>query len=125
MNFLRYFVVGGIASAVDWAIFWVFAVELELPYLRVAAASFVIATLINYFLSIRLVFISGTRFEKKTEITAVFVASAVGLALNQALLYGSQEGLSMHLMTGKIAATACVLLWNYSIRRFYIFSNRT
>lgn len=121
MNFLRYFAVGGIASCVDWGLFWLFAVRMEWPYLWVAAGSFVIATLVNYALSVRFVFVSGARFEKAAEVTAVFGASAVGLSLNQLLLYASQQFTTSSLMAGKIGATACVLLWNYSIRRFYIF----
>lgn len=122
MNFLRYFVVGGICSCVDWALFWLGAVRFEHPYLQVAGISFVMATLLNYWLSVRFVFDSGARFKRPAEITAVFMASAVGLLLNQTLLYASQELTTLSLMAGKVSATAVVLIWNYSIRRFYIFS---
>lgn len=122
MNFLRYFVVGGIASCVDWGLFWLGAVHFELPYLQVGAFSFVLATLVNYGLSVRFVFDSGVRFARRAEISAVFIASAIGLLLNQSLLFASQELTTLSLMAGKISATALVLIWNYSIRRFYIFS---
>lgn len=124
MNFLRYFVVGGISSCVDWGLFWLGAVRFEQPYLEVAAVSFVAATLLNYRLSIRFVFDSGTRFKQSAEMAAVFIASGIGLLLNQFLLYASQELTALSLMAGKISATAVVLIWNYSIRRFYIFPTK-
>ena len=40
----RYFVVGGIATVVDVGLFLLFAQQMGLPYLRVAAGTFVLAT---------------------------------------------------------------------------------
>src|SRR5689334_14227462 len=82
-SFARYLLVGGTATCVDVGLFMLFAQYLGYPYLRVAACTFVVATLINYFLSVRIVFVSGLRFAKRWEIALVFAVSGVGLALNQ------------------------------------------
>ena len=82
----RYFVVGGIAACVDIGLFMLFAKGLGLPYLRVSAATFVVATLVNYWLSIRMLFVSGARFRRRWEIALVFAVSAIGLVLNQLIL---------------------------------------
>ena len=52
----RYFAVGGAAACVDIGLFMLFAQGMGWPYLRVAAGSFVAATLVNYLLSVRFVF---------------------------------------------------------------------
>ena len=117
----RYFVVGGVAAVVDIGLFMLFAKGLGLPYLRVAAATFVVATLVNYWLSIRFVFVSGARFRRRWEVALVFAVSAVGLALNQAILALSVERLGAGLLAAKLLATGMVFFWNYFARRVLVF----
>lgn len=117
----RYFFVGGAAACVDIGLFAVFAKFLGLPYLRVATASFVLATLVNYWLSVRFVFVSGQRFRRRWEMAMVFAVSAAGLALNGLVLWLAVEYLRFELMAAKLAATGVVFFWNYFARRVLIF----
>jgi putative flippase GtrA len=118
---VRYFFVGGIAALVDWTLFGVFAQWLRLPWFPVALSSFVVATLVNYLLSVRHVFRSGVRFSTQHEVAMVFVVSAAGLAINQAVLWVLIERAHWNMLLGKVQATGIVFLWNYCVRRFYIF----
>jgi len=113
--------VGGVAAVVDISLFMLFAEGLGLPYLRVSAATFVLATLVNYWLSIRMLFVSGARFRRRWEVALVFAVSAIGLALNQAILAFSVERLGTGLFAAKILATGCVFFWNYFARRVLVF----
>jgi putative flippase GtrA len=113
--------VGGAAACVDIGLFAVFAKILGLPYLRVATASFALATLVNYWLSVRFVFVSGQRFRRRWEMAMVFVVSAAGLALNSLILWLAVEYLKSELMVAKLAATGVVFFWNYFARRVLIF----
>jgi putative flippase GtrA len=117
----RYFLVGGAAACVDIGLFAVFAKWLGMPYLRVATASFVLATLVNYWLSIRYVFVSGQRFRRRWEMAMVFAVSTAGLAFNAAMLWLCVEHGHFELMTAKITATGAVFFWNYFARRVLIF----
>jgi putative flippase GtrA len=122
----RYFVVGGAAACVDIGLFLLFAKGLGLPYLRVAAATFLVATLVNYLLSVRFVFRSGQRFRRRWEIALVYLVSGVGLALNQAILFVCVEMFHLGLVLAKLTATGTVFFWNYLARRFFVFgSGRT
>jgi hypothetical protein len=49
--------------------------------------SFILINLVHYALSIRLVFESGARFAKHQEVLLAFLASGVGLLVNQLALY--------------------------------------
>jgi putative flippase GtrA len=118
---VRYFFVGGAAALVDWSLFYIFAQLLGLSWFAVALASFTAATLVNYVLSVRHVFRSGTRFSAKHELTMVFAVSAAGLAINQAILGLLIERAHWYMMLAKITATGIVFIWNYAFRRFYIF----
>jgi putative flippase GtrA len=119
--FARYFVVGGICACVDIGLFMLFAKGLGLPYLRVAACTFIIATLLNYVLSVRFVFVSGKRFTRRWEVALVFVVSGMGLAVNAAVLWFGVEMAHVGLLFSKLAATGVVFFWNYFSRRVLIF----
>ncbi|MGZ5113006.1 MAG: GtrA family protein [Usitatibacter sp.] len=112
---------GGVATCVDIGLFLLFAQYFGLPYLKVAAGTFVIATLANYFLSVRYVFVSGIRYRRRWEIVLVFVVSAVGLALNQFILLLCVEQAQFSLLAGKLTATGTVFFWNYFARRLIVF----
>ena len=119
--FARYFLVGGVAACVDIGLFTLFARQMGLPYQPVAAATFVLATLVNYLLSVRFVFHSGQRHARRVEIVLVYVVSAVGLAINAGILWLAVERLHLDLLVAKLAATAVVLFWNYGARRALVF----
>ncbi len=117
----RYFAVGGAAACVDIGLFMLFAQGMGWPYLRVAAGSFVAATLVNYLLSVRFVFVSGARFARRWEVVLVFIVSAVGLAINQMILAACVEVGGFSLLFAKLTATGVVFFWNYLARRLFVF----
>lgn len=118
---IRYFFVGGTAAVVDIGVFGVLVKVLGLPWFPVAAFSFVLATMVNYILSVRFVFKSGVRFRAQTELLLVFVVSAVGLAVNQAELWLLISRLSWDPLIAKVTATGSVFFWNYWARRHLVF----
>jgi putative flippase GtrA len=119
---VRYFAVGATAAIVDIATYYVLAIELSIYYLIAGAISFVIATFVNYVLSICYVFSSGVRFRRDHEILAVFIVSAIGLAVHQMVLFACVDLLAFHLMLGKICASGSTFLWNYGARSRYVFA---
>ena len=118
----RYFVVGGVAACVDFSLYVILAIGLSIGYLIAGATGFVLATVVNYLLSIRFVFESGVRFSRWSEVSAVFAVSAVGLLIHQIVLYICVEWFDAHLLTAKVVATGLVFLWNYLARARYVFS---
>lgn len=121
MKLARYFVVGGVAALVDWSLFWLFVQQLTQPYQWAAALSFVLATLVNYVLSIRYVFESGVRYRRAHEMFFVYVVSAIGLLVNLLVLQILFEGFGIHLLVAKVGATGVVFFWNYLARSRFIF----
>ena len=120
-KFARYFIVGGIAAGVDFSIFGFFLYKLSLSWFWAAFFSFLIATSVNYFLSIRHVFVSGVRFRKSHEMLLVFFVSGVGLAINQLVLYLGIALFGVYPFVAKVGATGVVFLWNYASRTRFIF----
>lgn len=118
---IKYFFVGGSAAFVDIGLFFIFAKVLDYNYLLVAFFTFILATFVNYYLSIKFVFQSGKKFNKKQEIILVYLVSASSLALNLLLLYLFHERLFVDVFYSKIIVTGLLFFYNYSIRRFFIF----
>lgn len=121
MKLIRYFFVGGAAAIVDIGLFLVLAKVVGWTWFFAAAASFVVATLVNYWLSVRHVFESGIRFRRHHELALVFLVSALGLVINQCMLFVMIEKLGGALLVSKLAATGVVFGWNYAARRHFVF----
>jgi putative flippase GtrA len=122
MKFIKYLFVGGAAAIVDIGLFYLGAGILGWNYLLVGACSFTLATVVNYVLSVRLVFQSGVRFSRHHEVALVFLISGAGLLLNQLILYICISQHILGLFLAKLAATGGVFFWNYFMRSRIVFS---
>ena len=118
---LRYSVVGMTGTFVDWLLFALLVYVLDWHYMLAGTLSFILATLVNYLLSLKWVF-TGGRHARHREITLVYLASAVGLLINLGVLYGLVEFLALHLFLAKVLASLSAFLWNFSARYFWIFA---
>ena len=122
MNIIKYFFVGGVAAIVDISLFGLFAKYIGFNYLIVGFFTFIIATGVNYFLSIRYVFASGSKHSKRREISLVYLISTVGLGINLLALFICHDWLNIELMTSKVIATGFTFFWNYFLRKFVVFN---
>jgi putative flippase GtrA len=121
IQIIRYLAIGGTAAVVNLGIFFVFAKLLGLNYMIVGAVAFAIATLVNYELSVRHVFESGIRFEKKQEIFWIYVVSLVGMGIDLVTLYICISIFQVEMMMSKVVATGVVFFWNYYARKHFVF----
>ncbi len=90
-------------------------------YLIAGIAAFLVATLINYLLSIRYVFVSEIRFSKKKEIMWVYIVSLIGMNIDLFVLYVCARICLLDLMVSKILAIFGVFFWNYWARKHFVF----
>ena len=121
MKIVRYFFVGGISAIIDISLFAIFAGYFKFPWAIVSVITFTIATLANYFLSIRIVFESESRYKKHHEILGVFIVSILALLLNQMFLYLFIEKINLHIVISKCITTGMLFLWNYYGRKKFVF----
>ena len=119
---IRSLMVAGAGAAVDFSLFAALIYGLHIHYLWAGVGGFLVATLINYLLSIRFVFSAGTRFPRGVELAVIYAVSATGLLWHQLILYLAVEELRLHVLLSKLLALGIVFFWNYLIRRNYIFS---
>lgn len=122
MQFFLYLIVGGLSFLVEIAAFIALR-RLAMPVIPASVASFILATVANYLLSILLAFQRG-RFRRHVEFVRFLTVVVVGLVLNTALVWCFVYPLRIHPVAAKIAAVPIVLIWNYLGRRMLVFSDR-
>lgn len=85
-NLLKHVIIGGIATTMDFTLFLLLTEVFAAHYLAAGAFSFTCGTLLSYFISIRFLFASGSRFAKNNEILAAVCVGMLGLLLHQIIL---------------------------------------
>lgn len=120
-DFVRYFFVGGVAASTDLLIFYVFAKQLGYNYILITVLGFLVATFVNYVLSIKFVFDSGARFERRAEIALTYIVSAIALIVHVAVLYTFIDVLSFEKMLSKLVAIGSAFAFNFLLRKYYVF----
>lgn len=117
---LKYLLAGGACALLDWALFAVFLYVFDIHYILAGTLSFVLATAVNYALSVRFVFGSSRRGARRA-LLLVYAVSAVGIAITLVVLSIGIDTLGLHPMLAKMLASAAAVLWNFLTRYFYIF----
>ena len=122
-NFILYLLVGGGATLVEWAFFWLLSTPLGIYHMVSTTVAYIISTFANWLFGRLLVF-------KKTdkgivrEIADVYAASIIGLLLNLLIMWLAVDILSFNKMISKIIATVLVFAWNYLIRKLVIYKEK-
>jgi putative flippase GtrA len=116
--------VSALAFSVDIGTLALLTEAAGLHYLLSAALSFVLGTSVSYALSIVAVF-EMRRWRSKAVEYLLFVAvGAVGLGLNELLLWALTEGAGIFYLLSKLLAAAIVFFWNFGARKFLLFTSR-
>jgi putative flippase GtrA len=121
-DFISYFAVGGIAAIVEWVCFFVTnSILLINPFLSTFIA-FIFSTFVNWILGRKMTFRTKSLNRKRiNDMIAVYIVSAIGLLWNLMLMYILVYIMRVYPMLSKILATGIVFLWNFVIRRFFLY----
>jgi len=116
----RYFLVGGFSALTEGATFAVLVYLAGIQYVWSAVLAFVVATGVNYLLSLRFVF-DERRYRQEMEIAIVYAVSILGAGINIGVMVALVEVLSAHTMLAKVVGTGSAFLWNFLTRYLWIF----
>ena len=115
-----YLIVGGLATIVEWAGFWLFSEKMGIAYLLATTFAFAISTFANWLFGRLLVFRGKQQQSLLREILSVYLASIVGLLLNLLIMFLLVQLLGVEKMIAKMAATVLVFTYNYLVRKLII-----
>jgi putative flippase GtrA len=115
-----YLIVGALATVVEWGAFYVFDLIFGIHYTFSTALAFVLSTFANWLCGRLILFKKKTK-NMATEIFKIYLISVTGLLMNIAIMYVAIEKVAVHDMVSKIIATGIVFIWNFLVRKLWIY----
>ena len=118
-QFVLYLVVGGIATVVEWILFYILNGVGHIHYMGSTAIAFIVSTFANWMCGRILLFQKTKNIWK--ELLEIYVTSIAGLFMNLLIMWLAVETFGIHEMISKMAATGIVFMWNFLVRKFVIY----
>ncbi len=118
--FLRYCVVGVIATVVDYALLYGLTEFYGLWYLFSATISFIAAATVSYYLN-RIWTFNNNDSRIARQVGIFLVISGVGIIINNTILVVGVEVIGMWYMLAKVFSTAVTLIWNFIGHKYITF----
>lgn len=120
-EFLRYAVVGAVATVFDYGTVVLLVSGLSWNYLWANALGYAVGTVVNYFLSVRWVFARRSVGSPWAEFFLFTTAGLGGLGISQLVLWTGVEQLGLHYTVAKAFAVGGHFFWNFASRKVMLF----
>lgn len=121
-QFGRYLIVGGLAFVADYGVLFLLAHLAAVHYLLSASAGFMVGLSVNYALCIVWVFDYRAVPDRGREFAIFALIGVTGLGINNGIIFAATEWAGLHYMVSKLVAAAGVLVFNFTLRRHFLFS---
>ncbi len=118
-DLILYGIVGGLATIVEWGLFYLFNTPMGMNYELATTIAYIIATFANWGFGKLLLFKGIQNLWK--ELAQIYLTSIVGWLLNLLIMWVLVSGFGVGEMWSKIIATGLVFFWNYLMRKLVIY----
>jgi putative flippase GtrA len=119
-QFGRFLVVGGLGTALQYAILFALTVLAGVQPLLASSIGFVTSAAANYTANRRFTFRSDVDYFAGLQRFAII--ATCGLGLNAIVMAAGMDLVGMNYIASQIVASAVVLLWNFQANRMWTFS---
>ena len=120
MQIIKFGIVGGIATIIDFAVFYILHEVLGINTIISNVCSFTVSVVYNYIASIKWVFDVDKNKNKKTQFVLFIVFSLIGMGINTAIVYICTDLMNLYSMIGKVIATGVVMVFNFITRKKFL-----
>lgn len=117
---IRFTIVGGIATVIDFGCLYVFKEFLHFNVILSNTLSFTISVIYNYIASVNWVFDVDKNKSKKMQFILFIIFSVIGLLLNNLFMYLLAEKLNIYYLFSKVIATLFVMIFNFVTRKKFL-----
>lgn len=117
---MKFGVVGVIAFVIDFGLMVFLTEVFGIDPVISATVSFIISVIFNYAASMRYVFSHREGMSRTREFVIFVVLSAIGLGINDLLIWAGTDLASFDYRLVKIFATAVVMVWNFVTRKIFL-----
>ena len=119
IQIIKFIIVGGIATIIDWLIYYIAYNYLNIKPLISNIISYSISTVYNYLASVKFVFKVSKNNGKRNFIIFI-IFSLIGLGLSELLIYLFIDKLNISKMISKILSTVIVMIFNFITRKIFL-----
>ena len=120
VQILNFLIIGGIATIIDWLLYYVLYNYVKLSPLLANIISYTISTLYSYVVSVKFVFNVNKGNSKKKNFIIFVTLSVIGLLLSEGLIYLMVNVFNLHKMLAKIISTAIVMFFNFVSKKYFL-----
>lgn len=113
-------IVGVIAFVIDFGVMVFLTEVFGIDPVISATVSFIISVIFNYAASMRYVFSHREGMSRTREFIIFVVLSAIGLGINDLLIWAGTDLASFDYRLVKIFATVVVMVWNFVTRKIFL-----
>lgn len=130
---LKFGVVGFVCFLIDFGITTGLTNIFGVHYLISKFLGFVVSAIVNYILSIKFVFTKKKEMDKTKEFTVFLILSAIGLLINEIVMYICIDGIYVHsaslqavisdglmVSVSSVIATGIVMVYNFISRKLFL-----
>lgn len=117
---MKFGVVGVIAFVIDFGVMVFLTEVFGIDPVISATVSFIISVIFNYAASMRYVFSHREGMSRTREFVIFVVLSAIGLGINDLLIWAGTDLATFDYRLVKIFATAVVMVWNFVTRKIFL-----
>jgi putative flippase GtrA len=117
----RFIIAGGSTASLDFILYWFIVQVIGWHYILAVTISFVVASTVNYYLSIIWVFFNGKFKSLMSEYLVFLFFTALGLLLNYIILYVGIELLKINSLNARILSIVIVTIFNFVTKKFIVF----
>jgi putative flippase GtrA len=121
----KYFLVSAVSLAVDMAIYGALVKILGVNYLIANVVSVSAGLVVNYALSVALVFKERRLKSRRAEFIGFVLIGVAGLAVNEAFIALFVGVFHLGSLVGKVAAAGLSFVFNFVSRKVLLFSARS
>ena len=123
-QFGKFGFVGIVCFIIDYGLMILLTEFFNVPYLISCGLSFSVSVVVNYYLSMKYVFVSRDDLSKKKEFVIFVALSIAGLILTELLMWLMVSKLAIHYMFSKIVVTGIVMIFNFVTRKIFLESHQ-
>lgn len=120
LQLIKFGGVGVVCFLIDYGILFLLTDIFKLGVLYSAAISFSVSVIVNYILSVKFVFDTNPKHDKKRNFILFIVFSVIGLGLTELIMKVGVDLLLINYLIVKIAATAVVMVFNFVTRKLFL-----
>lgn len=120
----KYFLVSLVSLGADMGLYWLLIRLAGIHYLAANVVSVSAGLVVNYLLSVSLVFTERRLANRRAEFAGFVAIGVAGLAVNEALVALFVGGVGLSPLLGKITAAGGSFVFNFLARKLLLFTSR-